>query len=105
MKKTLIITMSFVLFILFIANSFKIDVNALSETSNYNTLGLGRTVNIAKDSYLENDKLNNAANIFDLDWFNSRLNSNELIGKIINNNLKDARDDKEKVLKLNEVRI
>lgn len=80
MKKTLIITMSFVLFILFIANSFKIDVNALSETSNYNTLGLGRTVNIAKDSYLENDKLNNAANIFDLDWFNSRLNSNELIG-------------------------
>ncbi len=56
-----------------------VDVNAASMTENYNMYGLGKTVNIAKDGYLNNDSINAAKSIFDQEWLEQRLQSSDVI--------------------------
>lgn len=47
--------------------------NAMSSLNGYNVFGLGRSINVATDGYLDYDCINAAENIFDSTWFNDNI--------------------------------
>lgn len=75
MKKTinilLIVTMcTFVIF----AHYNEKSVLANKINNSYNAFGIGKTVNAAKNVYLDYEKISNSPTIFDYNWLNGKLN-------------------------------
>ena len=50
-----------------------------NSVNTYNTFGLGKNVNIAKDMYLDENSLNSGRCIFDQNWFLERINDENTI--------------------------
>lgn len=48
-------------------------VNAMSPSNGYNIFGLGKSINVATDGYLDYDDINASENIFDSTWFNDSV--------------------------------
>ena len=66
MKKILCFSLLTLGIIVTILSTFgNINVNAASSIEDYNTYGLGKTVNVAKDDYLDQGDINKANYIFD----------------------------------------
>ncbi len=80
MKKSLCVLIFSLIVLFSIGGKFdEINVHATSMEENYNVFGLGKTVNIAKDRYLNYDDINSSKVIFDTEWLNQRLESSDLI--------------------------
>ncbi|GEM_PF-1384833 len=69
----------FICIIVFILSSLPVfllgnkKTNAMSSLNGYNVFGLGRSINVATDGYLDYDCINAAENIFDSTWFNDNI--------------------------------
>lgn len=80
MKKILCsLTFMFVLFTTLLSTGGDISVNASSSSNEYNLFGLGQTVNIVKDHYLDKDDISQSETLFDITWLSERLESIDIV--------------------------
>lgn len=73
------ILLSISILILIIGGAGDQNVDAAISVNGYNVFGLGKTVNVATDSYLDYVTINKSKNLFDTSWLNSRLKSINLV--------------------------
>lgn len=79
MKKILCcLTFLFVLLTTILSTGGEVSVNASSSSSGYNLFGLGKSVNVAKDTYLDYEDINSSECIFDSNWLNSQLEAKDM---------------------------
>lgn len=79
MKKLLNCLLLLLVFALVFVCSEVVGLENNNLDNTYNTFGLGKNVNIAKDIYLDENSLNSARCIFDQNWFLERINDENTI--------------------------
>lgn len=80
MKKILFCLMLSLITLFYInSNINNTKAQSTSTTKNYNFFGLGKTVNIAKDKYLDYIDISSSKSIFDANWLNQRLESSSIV--------------------------
>lgn len=82
MKKTLtFLLFSFSFFVSTMIGSAKVEVIGESLQNEYDLFGLGKAVNVAKDTYLDDINIRMSENIFDTEWLNEKLVTTNIIAE------------------------